>query len=83
MLKIIDDYWPTSIKWYWPIAFVGFRTYGDVREYGFRFQPTTECTYYTYEWGWGFSCVILGAGFEAVFLPFQKEEQNAHEDKEE
>lgn len=56
----------TTIKWIWPDAFAGFRKNGDVREYGFRLDLRTEITYYTYEWGYGWTFVIFGFGVEVV-----------------
>lgn len=57
-----------AITWYWPQAFVGWQQQDDVREWGFRLDLRTEMTYYTYDWGKGFTFVILGAGFDIVWL---------------
>lgn len=56
----------TTIKWIWPDVFAGFRKNDDVREYGFRLDIRTEMTYYTYDWGTGWTFVVLGFGVEIV-----------------
>jgi len=38
----------------------------DLYQYGFCLDLTTEMYYYTYDWGKGFNCRILGFGFEIV-----------------
>jgi hypothetical protein len=53
-----------EFKFYHPFGFVGRSVCGDVIEYGFRFDLTTECTIYTYDWGRGCTVRLLGFGFE-------------------
>ena len=36
----------------------------DVYEYGFSLDLTTELYFYTYDWGYGLNCRLLGFGFE-------------------
>lgn len=58
-----------DIRFYWPAAFIGKaprypRPEDDLVEYGVRLDLTTELTWYTYDWGWGFTIRLLGFGFE-------------------
>lgn len=57
------------VKWFAPYRFVGWQKTGDVREWGFRFDFSTEITYYTYDWGTGWTFVVLGFGVEVSYLP--------------
>lgn len=57
----------TRFKWIYPVNFIGLRRTADVREWGFRLDMHTEFTYYTYEWGRGVTCVLLGFGFEVCW----------------
>lgn len=60
----------TSVKFFHPFNFIGIKTpnslyeFSDVYEYGFSLDLTTELYFYTYDWGYGFNCRLLGFGFE-------------------
>lgn len=62
-----------TIKWFHPFNLIGVRKpkmdtdwhpSDDSHEYGFSLDLTTECFYYTYDWGCGFNFRLLGFGFE-------------------
>lgn len=36
----------------------------DVRRYGIAFDLTTECYFYTYDWGYGVNLRLFGFGVE-------------------
>jgi len=59
----------TNVKLFSPFGFIGWRTptaepADDLRCYGFSLDLTTECYFYTYDWGYGFNFRLLGFGFE-------------------
>lgn len=60
----------TTIKWFVPLGFAGYKKTGDVKEWGLRLDMNTEVIYYKYDWGWGFIFVILGLGFEINHVHF-------------
>lgn len=51
-------------KFFQPFDLIGYRQSDDVKDYGLRLDLTTELTWYTYDWGWGFVVRILGFGIE-------------------
>jgi hypothetical protein len=62
-----------SIQLFHPFNFIfykkpkidcGWHPSDDLYQYGFSLDFTTELYYYTYDWGKGFSCRLLGFGFE-------------------
>jgi len=64
-------------QFYHPFVFVGikrpetdteFDPSDDLHCYGFEFDLTTECYFYTYDWGYGFNLRLLGFGFEVSRL---------------
>ena len=62
-----------TIKWFHPFNFLFVRypkidteyhPSDDLYCYGMSLDLTTECYYYTYDWGSGFNLRLLGFGFE-------------------
>jgi hypothetical protein len=58
----------THIEWFHPFNFIAIDIHEDLYCYGFSLDLTTEMYYYTYDWGFGFNCRILGLGFEITKL---------------
>jgi len=59
-----------NFKWFHPFNFLFYKSPNVAllmrHQYGFSLDLTTEMYYYTYDWGKGFNCRLLGFGVEII-----------------